>query len=90
MAVFANYSMQGAIWTNGGMNSTDFNNQRGSLELANTTMETFVQSIPPKASANCFACHNFTTTAPLDVSHIYESASGKAAALKRQAAAKKK
>jgi hypothetical protein len=88
MAVFANYTMQGAIWTNGGQDSTEAN-QRGSLELANTTMETFVQSPPPKTNTNCFGCHNFSTQTPLDVSHIYQGASAKAAALKRQGGRKK-
>jgi hypothetical protein len=89
MAVFANYQMEGALWTNGGQNSV-VANQRGSLELANTTMETFVQQAPPKTNFNCFGCHNFTTTAPLQVSHIYEQTPEKLAALKRQAAARKK
>jgi hypothetical protein len=77
MAVFANYTMQGAIWTNGGQDSTTAN-QRGSLELANTTMETFVQSPPPGTNTNCFGCHNFSTTSPLDVSHIFQGVSAKA------------
>lgn len=86
MAVFANYTMQGAIWTNGGAASA-VANQRGSLELANTTMETFVQNPPPKPnSLNCFGCHNYDPSAPLDVSHIYEAAPGKAPALRRHAA----
>jgi hypothetical protein len=89
MAVFANYQMEGSIWTNGGMDSTTAN-QRGSLELANTTMETFVQNAPPTANANCFGCHNFSTTSPLDVSHIYEQTAMKIKALKRQAERKKK
>jgi hypothetical protein len=85
MAVFANYTMQGAIWTNGGQDST-VANQRGSLELANTTMETFVQNVSPGTNTNCFGCHNFSTTSPLDVSHIYQ---GTSAAVKRPAAGKK-
>jgi hypothetical protein len=88
MAVFANYPMEGALWTNGGMDSVTAN-QRGSLELANTTMETFKQIAPPGPNANCFGCHHFTTTAPLNVSHIYEATPAKAAALRRRAAAKK-
>ena len=89
MAVFANYPMEGALWTNGGMDSVTAN-QRGSLELANTTMETFKQNPPPGTNRNCFGCHQFTTAAPLNVSHIYEATPAKAAALKRRAAAKKK
>ena len=89
MAVFANYTMEGALWTNGGMTSTDVNNQRGSLELANTTMETFEQSPPPATNNNCFACHQFETATPLQVSHIYQGTPAKTAALRRRAAAKK-
>jgi len=88
MAVFANYSMQGALWTNGGQDSVTAN-QRGSLELANTTMETFAQSAPPAANTSCFGCHTFSTQTPLEVSHIYQGTSSKAAALKRRAAAGK-
>lgn len=89
MAVFANYTMQGAIWTNGGVDSTP-PNQRGSLELANTTMETFAQSAPPSTNTSCFGCHQFTTASPLSVSHIYQGTSSKLQALKRRAAAKRK
>jgi hypothetical protein len=85
MAVFANYTMQGAIWTNGGQDSV-VANQRGSLELANTTMETFVQKPPPQPNTNCFGCHHFSTKSPLDVSHIFQGASEKANVHKRRAA----
>jgi len=91
LAVFANYPMQGGIWTNGGQPSITAN-QRGSLELANTTMETFAQSAPPTPSGNCFACHNYLTpgvTSPLTVSHIYEANPDKAAVKTRLAAKKK-
>lgn len=83
MAVFANYSMQGAIWTNGGKASTT-ENQRGSLELVNTTMETFVQFAPPSTNTNCFGCHVYDPKNPLDVSHIYQGTEAKAAASKRR------
>jgi len=86
MAVFANYPMQGALWTNGGQASTT-PNQRGSLELVNTTMETFTQSAPPAANGNCFGCHVYDPQHPLDVSHIYQAATGVANALGRRAAA---
>lgn len=55
----------------------------------NTTMETFVQSAPPAANANCFACHNYNPQTPLEVSHIYQGTSAKAAAFKRRTAAGK-
>jgi hypothetical protein len=89
MAVFANYSLQGALWTNAGL-ASDPVNQRGSLELVNTTMETFVQKAPPANNANCFGCHTYDPSNPLEVSHIYQGAPTKAAALKRRAAAGKK
>jgi len=90
MAVFANYKMEGAIWTNGGQASTTFDNQRGSLELANTTMETFVQNVAPATNTNCFGCHTYDPQSPLEVSHIYQGTNAKAAAMKRRAAAGKK
>lgn len=46
--------------------------QRGSLELTNMTMETFQQGETSWAP-NCFGCHMFDTTDPLDVSHICTS-----------------
>jgi hypothetical protein len=59
-SVWANYELVGAQWTTGngdipGANGAPVNpgdQQIGSLELANTSMETFTQD------ANCFACHN--------------------------------
>ena len=58
--VWANYQLIGAVWTTGdddipGPNGAPMqagDRQLGSLDLANTTMETFTQD------ANCFACHN--------------------------------
>jgi len=58
---WANYELGGAIWTNGDVpvNNGAFPpdapttaTQLGSLQLANTTMESFTQN------DNCFACHN--------------------------------
>jgi hypothetical protein len=89
MAVFAHYQMEGSIWTNGGQDSVTAN-QRGSLELVNTTMETFEQNAPLTSNKNCFGCHNFSTQSPLAVSHIYQGTTEKIAALKRQALKKKK
>lgn len=43
--------------------------QRGSLELANMSMETFQQGETSWAP-NCFGCHGFDKADPLDVSHI--------------------
>lgn len=46
--------------------------QRGSLELTNMSMETFQQGDTSWAP-NCFGCHGFSKTDPLDVSHICPS-----------------
>lgn len=59
-APWPNYLLGGGVWTNGdvplnnGAFAPDKPNARqlGSLDLANTTMETFTQN------DNCFACHN--------------------------------
>ena len=56
----------GSLWTNGGVPAGGTDVQRGSLELANATMETFFQ----QPSNNCFTCHQFQAAAPLCVSHI--------------------
>jgi hypothetical protein len=69
MKVWQNYFMIGGLWTNGGVPSTTPNEQRGSLELANTTMETFAQA----PSTNCFSCHKYVVPPngnPLRVSHL--------------------
>jgi hypothetical protein len=71
MKIWQNYFMIGGLWTNGGVPSTGTNVQRGSLELANTTMETFAQQGPN----NCFSCHKYKVPPPaknnpLQVSHI--------------------
>jgi hypothetical protein len=81
MAIWQNYEMVGGLWTKNGAASGnspvpsaggagDPNSpQRGSLELTNMTMETYQQG-PTSAIPNCFGCHNFDPTTPLDVSHI--------------------
>jgi hypothetical protein len=81
MAVWANYEMIGALWTKDGANSgkppvpsqqgdADPNSpQRGSLELANMSLETFQQG-ESSYVPNCFGCHNYDSATPLTVSHI--------------------
>jgi len=82
MAVWKNYEMVGGLWTKDGAASgapppvpsaqgpANANSpQRGSLELANMTMETYEQG-PTSAIPNCFGCHHFDPTNPLGVSHI--------------------
>ena len=66
MAVWKNYVLIAGLWTNGGVGSSVPDAQRGSLEAANTTMETFDQ----KQGRNCFSCHGYDPTTPLTVSHI--------------------
>lgn len=66
MSVWKNYTLVAGLWTNGGVGSGVNDAQRGSLEAANTTMETFFQ----QPSQNCFTCHAYDPTQPLGVSHI--------------------
>lgn len=66
MAVWKNYTLVSGLWTNGGVGSGVANEQRGSLEAANMTMETFFQ----QPNQNCFTCHNYDPANPLTVSHI--------------------
>ncbi len=68
MAIWQYYQLVGGLWTNGGVASGGTDVQRGSLELANTTMETFFQQSPK----NCFTCHNYKPETPLTVSHIID------------------
>ncbi|MDC0710792.1 hypothetical protein POL68_20110 [Stigmatella sp. ncwal1] len=66
-----NYVLVGALWTADGSIPTDGSStaMRGSLELANTTMETYHQDM------NCFACHKVPSgSSSFDagaLSHIY-------------------
>lgn len=68
MAIWQNYELIGGLWTNGGVPSGGTDVQRGSLELANTTMESFFQ----QQGFNCFTCHSYSTATPLCVSHIID------------------
>ncbi len=81
MHIWSNYEMVGALWTKDGANSgsppvpskqgpaNPNSPQRGSLELANMSLETFQQG-DTSAIPNCFGCHNYDSAKPLDVSHI--------------------
>jgi len=66
-----NYVLVGALWTADGSIPTDGSSTalRGSLDLANTTMETYHQAL------NCFSCHNVASGgSSFDddaLSHIY-------------------
>ncbi len=68
--LFANYNLIGTVWLQpntyvaGNPAATDGNLNKlatGSVTLANTTAETFVQSPSAKAALNCFMCHNATS-----------------------------
>jgi hypothetical protein len=63
-----NYIMTGATWSRGGVDPQT--SQVGTNNLANTTMETYVQGGDGTArtGTNCFSCH---TTNKVEVSHIF-------------------
>ncbi len=72
-----NYIQTGGVWTAKGQippDGTD-GDLRGSLNLANTTMETFYQFQHKGSGAfnpeNCFGCHGSTETDATGVSHIF-------------------
>lgn len=89
-----NYILGGAVWTQGGGIPVESKvdgqfkmltpppqsaTQIGSLQLANSTMETYHQG-PTDPSLGCFACHNLfksTPSAPtpdgVTISHIFEA-----------------
>ena len=87
MSVFSNYYMVGALWTKGGADSGSLpvphkggeadptSLQRGSLELTNSSMETFEQGSNSYVP-NCFGCHNYNHETPLGVSHIQQDLQG--------------
>jgi hypothetical protein len=64
-AILKNYFNLGALWVSDPTQSSDINNQRGSLRLANAVMETDFQDVELSANfiSNCFGCHNYTGTA---------------------------
>ena len=88
MAVFKHYKNVGALWVSDITQPSNdpvtgaalVSNQRGSLRLANTVMETDFQNgfsggaAPVAYSSNCFGCHNYTvdpitpTLAPTQIS----------------------
>ncbi|MDQ3802215.1 MAG: hypothetical protein M3384_22545 [Acidobacteriota bacterium] len=90
LAVLKNYQMIGAVWVNQDTTSPSFpapataQNQRGSIQLTNSTMETTFQqgfnqpvytgtnNLQP--AANCFACHAYDPTqgGNTQVSHIFD------------------
>lgn len=63
-AILQNYFNLGALWVSDPTHSSAIANQRGSLRLANSVMETDFQDVDLTASfiSNCFGCHNYTGT----------------------------
>ena len=82
MAVWKNYFNVGGLWVSDPSQSATPSNQRGSLQLTNTTMETTHQGnfqesngqLTRTAAVNCFACHNYTPdqTTTSGLSHIFD------------------
>jgi hypothetical protein len=71
--VRANYTQVGAVWTNDGSIPSGPTSPalRGSLLLANTTMETYHQIVVPgkPISQGCFGCHGSSTST--GTSHLF-------------------
>ena len=68
--VRGNYIHIGSTWTTGAAPSPT--NQKGTIELANTTMETYQQGTSNMSPSknNCFGCH---TTNFVQVSHVFNT-----------------
>lgn len=73
-SAFANYDLIGTVWMAPGTLTLASNqsNAVGSVNLSNSTAETFVQNLAgtttPNTVQNCFSCHNpqtFTDVAPM-------------------------
>jgi len=82
MPVLKNYFIAGSIWeSDTKLSSKQKDNLRGSLENANTMMETSVQGIlpvvstQPSGATDCFGCHGYTpdNTASTGLSHIFNA-----------------
>jgi hypothetical protein len=87
LTVWANYQFTGALWINDITQNSTSSNQRGSLELANTVMETSFQGTVGQAnsSVNCFGCHQYKGTSQTSnnntensatLSHIFDDIKG--------------
>ena len=84
LAVLKNYMLVGALWESEiSQPSSNLENQRGSIQLANSTMETTYQQAPNftpqpytgtsnlQPATNCFACHAYTPGQNVSLSHIF-------------------
>jgi hypothetical protein len=91
LAVLKNYMLVGALWENDVTQpSTVTANQRGSIQLANSTMETTFQQAPNfksqpytgtsnlQPASNCFACHGYIPNNNVQLSHIFKQIQGSA------------
>jgi hypothetical protein len=86
LKVFASYYHIGGLWVSDPSQPADTSNQRGSIQLANTVMETTFQGdftatgsgVMRTAASNCFACHSYTpgSTATSGLSHIVDDLDG--------------
>lgn len=91
LAVLKNYMLVGALWESDVTQpSTVLTNQRGSIQLANSTMETTFQqtdangnSLPytgnnnlQYGAVNCFACHGYVPGNNVQLSHIFSQIQG--------------
>lgn len=86
MRLWQNYFLVGGLWVSDPSQPASTSNQRGSMQLTNTTMETtfqgdFVASgsgFKRTGAVNCFACHNYTPgkTATTGLSHIFDEIHG--------------
>lgn len=86
LAVFANYFNVGGLWVSDPSQPADSSNQRGSLQLSNTTMETTFQGdfqstgtgFVRTPALNCFGCHDYQpgSTATSGLSHIVDDLDG--------------
>lgn len=80
LKIWDKYRFTGALWISDiKEDSSVSSNQRGSLELANTVMETEFQGQAGHAgsSLNCFGCHNYSATTSntatsAGLSHIFD------------------
>lgn len=94
LAALKNYMLVGALWENditlpSGPLPDQLANQRGSIQLANATMETTYQQAPGftpmpytgtsnlQPATNCFACHGYTPGNNVAESHIFRHIQGK-------------
>jgi len=61
LSIWSNYKFKGALWVSDITEKSKSANQRGSLELANTVLETTFQGTSGSAgsSLNCFGCHAY-------------------------------